>query len=59
MPLLTRDQVKLLRHDNVVGPDALTFADLGIQPTSVEVVLPTYLDRYRPGGRFSRRSRGP
>jgi NADH dehydrogenase len=57
-PLLTRDQVKLLRHDNVVGPDTLTFADLGIRPTAVEVVLPTYLDRYRRGGRFGQRSRG-
>ncbi|MDH3594036.1 MAG: complex I NDUFA9 subunit family protein, partial [Rhodospirillales bacterium] len=58
VPLLTRDQVKLLRHDNVVGPDTLTFADLGIRPTAVEVILPTYLDRYRRGGRFGQRSRG-
>jgi NADH dehydrogenase len=33
-------------------------ADLGIEPTAVEVVLPTYLDRYRRGGRFGQRSRG-
>ncbi len=57
-PLLTRDQVKLLRHDNVVAPDALTFADLGIWPTAVEAILPTYLDRFRRGGRFGLRSRG-
>ena len=54
-PPLTRDQVKLLRHDNVVSPDALTFADLGIEPHSAEVVIPSYLDRYRPGGRFNTR----
>jgi NADH dehydrogenase len=58
VPLLTRDQVKLLRHDNVVGPDMPTLADLGIRPTPVEAILPTYLDRYRPGGRFALRSRG-
>lgn len=55
VPLLTRDQVRLLRRDNLVAPDALTLADLGIQPTAVEVILPTYLDRYRPHGRFSQR----
>ncbi len=55
VPPLTRDQVKLLRRDNVVSPGALTLADLGIQPTSLEVILPTYLDRYRPHGRFTQR----
>lgn len=53
VPPLTRDQVKLLRHDNVVSKGALTLADLGITPVAVESVLPTYLDRYRKGGRFS------
>lgn len=52
-PPLTRDQVKLLERDNVVASDALTLADLGIDaPHSVEVIIPTYLERYRPGGRF-------
>src|SRR3546814_7927259 len=50
-PLLTRDQVTLLRQDNVVAPDALTLKDLGIAPTAPEAVIETYLDRYRPGGR--------
>jgi NADH dehydrogenase len=53
VPPLTRDQLRMLRRDNVVSEGALTLADLGIQPTSVEVILPTYLDRYRPGGRFN------
>ncbi len=52
-PMLTRDQVALLRRDNIVEPGALTLADLGIEPHSVEVIIPTYLDRYRPGGRFN------
>ena len=52
VPPLTRDQVRLLRQDNMVSEGALTLADLGIAPTAVEVILPTYLDRYRPHGRF-------
>ena len=38
-PPLTRDQVKLLRQDNVVGEQALTLQDLGILPVPVEEVL--------------------
>lgn len=53
VPPLTRDQVRLLRHDNVVAAEARTLADLGIAPTSVEVILPTYLERYRPHGQFT------
>jgi len=51
-PLLTRDQVKLLKYDNVVSTGALTFADLGIQPDSLEAVLPAYLWRFRAEGQF-------
>lgn len=52
-PLLTRDQVVLLQADNVVGDKAKTLADLGIEPTPLETVLPTYLDKYRIGGRYA------
>ena len=52
-PPLTRDQVRLLRSDNVVSEGALTLHDLGIEPTAVETVVPTYMDRYRTGGRFN------
>lgn len=45
-PLLTRDQVTLLRHDNVVPDGAKGFADLGIKPASVEAILPSYLHRF-------------
>ncbi|MGF1609061.1 MAG: complex I NDUFA9 subunit family protein [Kiloniellales bacterium] len=51
VPPLTRDQVRLLRHDNVVSPGAPGLAELGITPTSVEIIVPTYLDRYRARGR--------
>lgn len=51
-PLLTRDQVELLAHDNVVRAGANQLADLQIQPTAAEIILPTYLDRFRIGGRY-------
>ena len=49
-PPITRDQVRLLRHDNVVAEGADGFAALGIEPTGLDVILPTYLARYRRGG---------
>jgi len=55
-PPLTRDQLRLLERDSVVQEGAPGFAALGIEPRAIEAVLPTYLDRYRPGGRFARPS---
>jgi NADH dehydrogenase len=52
-PPLTSDQVKMLRNDNVVAPGALTLADLGVEPTALEAILPTYLFRYRKGGQYA------
>lgn len=43
VPLLTRDQVRLLRQDNVVGKNALTLQNLGITARTLEEVIPTYL----------------
>jgi len=48
--LLTRDQLKMLAHDNVVGSGALGLHDLGISPSAVEQIVPEYLRRFRPGG---------
>jgi NADH dehydrogenase len=42
-PPLTRDQVELLRSDNVVAEGALTLADLGITATPMEAVVPDYV----------------
>lgn len=42
-PPLTRDQVTLMKSDNVVAADAATLRDLGIEPTPVEAILPAYL----------------
>ncbi|MEX0760134.1 MAG: complex I NDUFA9 subunit family protein, partial [Tistlia sp.] len=54
-PPLTRDQVELLKRDNLVSEGAEGLEAFGIRPHSVEVILPTYLDRYRAGGRYSER----
>jgi uncharacterized protein YbjT (DUF2867 family) len=53
VPPITRDQVELMIHDNVVREGAQTFATLGIEPIAVEPILPVYLDRYRHGGRYN------
>ncbi len=53
----TRDQVDLLRQDNVVSERAIaegrTFAGLGIAPRGVEAILPSYITRYRKTGQFA------
>jgi len=50
--ILTRDQLKNLRRDNVVSEGSKGFSDLGIQPTALEAVLPDYLWRFRPSGQY-------
>ncbi len=42
-PPLTRDQVELMKHDTVVGEGVLGLADLGIEATPLESVLPQYI----------------
>ena len=54
-PPLTPDQVEMLRRDNVVVAGALDLRTLGIEPTALEAILPTYLDRFRRGGWYDRR----
>jgi uncharacterized protein YbjT (DUF2867 family) len=55
-PILTRDQVELLRYDNVVSDtarrDGLTLEGLGITPQSIAAIVPTYLWRFRKSGQF-------
>lgn len=51
--ILTRDQLRNLRNDNVVADGAKGFADLGIEPASMESVLPDYLWKFRPSGQYN------
>lgn len=51
--LLTVDQVKMLKVDNVVADGAKTLADLGIDAKPMSSVLPRYSTQYRPQGQFS------
>ncbi len=50
--ILTRDQVRNLKRDNVVNEEAKGLADLGITPTPMSTVLPGYLWAHRPGGQY-------
>jgi len=54
-PPITRDQIKLLKRDNVVSADAKTIGDLGISPKTVEAIVPAYLVRFRKYGQFAER----
>ena len=57
-PPLTADQVTLLRADNIVSEAARaegrTLEAIGIEPALVEVILPSYLVRYRTQGQFTK-----
>lgn len=51
-PLLTLDQVRMLQTDNVPSEGAAGLRELGIAPTAVETIVPTYLWRFRKHGEF-------
>jgi NADH dehydrogenase len=54
--VITRDQVELLQRDNVVSEEAIregrTLEGLGISPTALEAIVPSYLVRFRKTGQF-------
>jgi NADH dehydrogenase len=58
-PLLTPDQVELLKRDNVVSEAAIregrTLDALGIAPVAMAAVVPSYLWRFRKTGQFKGR----
>jgi len=51
-PLLTPDQVELLKYPNIVSGDFPILKDLGISGTSLQTILPKYIYRFRTGGQF-------
>ena len=46
-PSLTEDQIKLLENNNIVLSTNYTFKYLGINPVSLELILPDYLKRFK------------
>ncbi|NHN88945.1 complex I NDUFA9 subunit family protein [Acetobacter conturbans] len=48
--MLTRDQIKMLSVDNVVGGNFPGFHELGMTPTPMDLIVPAYMKRYAPGG---------
>ncbi|OAP41329.1 3-beta hydroxysteroid dehydrogenase [Sinorhizobium glycinis] len=60
-PPITADQVVLLKSDNVVSAAAeaegRTLPGIGIEPTLLDSILPTYLVRFRPQGQYTRGGR--
>ena len=52
-PLLTTDQVEMLKYDNIVTNKYPTLKDLKINPKTIESVLPSYICRCRKVGQFA------
>jgi len=51
-PLLTPDQVELLKYSNIISGDYPTLKDLGISGKTIQSILPKYIYRFRTGGQF-------
>ncbi len=52
-PLITTDQIEILKQDNVVDNNYATLKDLNISPKTIESILPQYIYRFRKGGEFA------
>jgi NADH dehydrogenase len=54
---MTRDQIELLRHDNLVAQSAVdagrNFQSLGVVPQGMEAIAPAYLWRFRKTGQYA------
>ena len=51
-PLLTSDQVDMLKYNNIVSGEYPTLEDLGIRGKTIKSILPKYIYRFRTGGQF-------
>ena len=51
-PLLTPDQVELLKYNNITTGQYPTLKDLGVDGKTIKSILPKYIYRFRTGGQF-------
>ena len=51
-PLLTSDQVELLKYDNIISGDYPDLKDFGISGEPIQTILPKYIYRFRTRGQF-------
>ena len=51
-PILTMDQVEILKYDNIVSGNYPTLKDFGIQGKTIQSILPEYIYRFRTYGQF-------
>jgi len=51
-PILTPDQVEMLKYNNIISGNYPTLKDLGISGKNLRNVLPKYIYRFREGGQF-------
>jgi len=55
--MVTRDEIELLRFDNVVSAAAIAegraFSDLGVAPRGLDAIAPAYLYRFRKTGQYA------
>jgi len=55
-PFLTRDQVKILKINNIVSGEFPGLADLGIEAETIDAVIPASLAHFRKYGQFHQAS---
>ena len=51
-PILTRDQVELLKYDNIPTGQYPNLKDLGVKGETINSILPQYIYRFRNYGQF-------
>ena len=51
-PILTTDQVELLKYDNIASGQYSNLNDLGIKGETINSILPKYIYRFRTYGQF-------
>ena len=51
-PILTSDQVEMLKYNNIISGSLPTLKDFNITGTTIQSILPKYIYRFRTGGQF-------